>query len=170
MAADVTKVTGGPAQLQVNDVAIAHTEGGVKMKVSPKQRMRTVDQFGESPVAVIHTGDDVRVTAPLAEWTAAVLAEIYDPGNDQTAATGAKYLGIGRSAGYIYGGVDLKIIPFLTADAAKRCQVMAAVPVGGFELSHSNQDDRVFSMEWAGLVTEGSTDGELIAKINLTTV
>lgn len=173
MAVDLNNITGGPAELQLATTRISHTQGGIKVKVSPKQRMRTVDQYGETPVDVIHTGDDVRVTAPMAEWSAAVLAEIYNAGNDQTAAVGAKYIGIGRSAGFIYTTQNLLVIPLLTADVAKRAEFYRATPVGEFELNHSNDDDRVFSVEFACLGdpenSPGTTDGQIIGKINLTT-
>jgi hypothetical protein len=169
MAVDVTKITGGPAELKLDDVRKSHTSGGISVKFSPKQRMRVVDQYGVTAVDCIHTGDEVRVTAPLAEWTANVLGNIYDPGNDQTGGAGAKYLGIGRSAGYIYSDVDIKVVPLLAADAQKLCQVYRGVQIGELELMHNVEDDRIFKTEWAGLGDPSKTDGELVAKIHITT-
>lgn len=170
MTVALTNITGGPAQLQVDTVRLSHTQGGVGFKIGPKNRMRTVDQYGVTSVDVLHQGDDVRVTAPLAEWTAEVLAKIYNPGNDQTAAVGAKWIGIGRSAGFIYTDFELLIIPLLTADSAKRAQFWRCTPVGEFEIKHTPDDDRVFSTEWACMADpagSGSTDGQLIGKIQL---
>lgn len=164
MATDVTKIVGGPADVQIADVSISHTQGGVTVTVTPKNRMRTVDQYGESPVAVIHTGDQCKVTAPFAEWTAAVLAQVYDPGVNNVA-----YLGVGRSAGFLYTPADLKVIPFLTADAAKKAQFPKAVPVGELSLAFNNDDDRVFNAEFEILADPAAADGELMGKIFLTT-
>lgn len=173
MAVSVSNLTGGPAEFHLDDVRLSHTQGGIAFKCSPKQRMRVVDQYGSTPVDCIHTGDEVRVTAPMAEWTAALLAELYSPGNDQTAAsTGSKYLGIGRSAGFIYTGGDVKVIPLLSANTAKKAQFYKCVQVGELEIMHNVEDDRVFKTEWAALGTPetspGTTDGQIVGKIFLT--
>lgn len=164
---DVSNITGGPADIHLDDVSHGHTHGGTTATISPQQRMRVVDQFGNSPVDVIHQGDEVRVTTPLPEWSKKTLLATYDPGADETEAAGDKYIGIGRSAGYIYDDRDLKVIPLLAADAGKCAQFYRAVPVGEIQLVHNNEDDRVFNAEYVCLVDEEEDDGELIGKIFL---
>ncbi len=167
----VGNVTAGPAQVKLADTEIGHTEGGVVVTITPQNRARIVDQFGQAEVAILHQGDLVRVVVPWAEWTADVLAEVYNPGDDQTAAaSGEKFMGIGRSAGFIYTTQDLKVIPRLTADIALRLQMFLATPMGELVLNHNDADDRIFSTEFACLVDESKTDGQLIGKIALTTV
>ena len=161
----LTDITGGPAQLLVDDAELSHTQGGVTVRVAPQQRQRTVDQYGNTPVDVIHQGDEVRVTAPLAEWNANVLAAIYAPGNDQTSGSGTGYVGIGRSAGFIYGKHDIKVVPRLTSDQSKKAQFFACAPVGELELVHNTDDD--FSAEFVACVDDQQTDGELIGKLFL---
>jgi len=165
---DVDNLTSGPAQFQLTDTEIGHTQGGITCTVSPQNRARNVDQFGVSEVDMVHQGDEVRMTAPFAEWSADTLSEVYNPGNDQTAAvSGPTYLGLGRSSGFIYTAQDAKIIPRLAADAAKRIQMYRATPIGDFELTHNEDDDRVFETEFACLVDESKTDGELIGVLQL---
>lgn len=173
MAADVANICHGPAQLQLTDVEIGHTQGGIEATITPQNRARNVDQYGASEVAIIHTGDEVRIMAPWAEISAAVLAEIYNPGNDQTtsgsSATG-DYIGIGRSAGYIYTTQDMKIVPRLAAQAAKRMHFFKTTPIGEFsQMFDGGETDRIFEVEFAALVDPTKTDGELIGRINLTT-
>lgn len=158
---DVTKLVGGPAQALIDDAEIGHTEGGISATITPQNRMRTVDQYGGSAVAVIHTGDEVRVTIPWAEWVKATVDEIYDPGAD----LGASGIGIGRSAGYIYTTADLKIVPRLSADVAKKLQFYKACPIGALELAFDGDNDRIFSTEFACLVDTAKTDGNLIGAI-----
>lgn len=167
MAVDTANITGGPAQLQIGGSQVSHTQGGVSMKMSAKHRMRTVDQFGESPVAVIHQGDEVSITAALAEWTKEVLAEVYDPGDDKTAEATDPYMGIGRSAGYIYGKKAILIIPFATAQAANKIEIFQGSPVGELELAYNNDDDRVFDVEFVACIDETQDDGGFIARIYL---
>lgn len=165
---DVGNMTHGPAQFQLNDVEIGHTSGGIVATITPQNRPRTVDQFGASEMDMIHNGDEARMTVPFSEWTADVLAEVYNPGNDQTAASsGAKYLGIGRSAGYIYTAQTAKIIPRLAALVAKRIEFHRVTPIGEISLNHVAEEDRLIEIEFACLTDEDQTDGERIGKIQL---
>ena len=168
-APDVTLITAGPAQFQLNSSEIGHTSGGITCTVTPQNRARNVDEFGVSEVAFIHTGDEVRLSVPFSEWTADTLANIYNAGRDQTAlgSGSAPYLGIGRSSGYIYTAKDAKIIPRLTENAGKRIQMFKATPIGELSISHNSDDDRIFESEFACLVDETLTDGELIGKLQL---
>lgn len=166
---DVTLITAGPAQFQLNSSEVGHTSGGIGCTVTPQNRARNVDEFGTSEVAIIHQGDEVRLTVPWAEWAADTLSEVYNPGNDQTAltSTNAPYMGIGRSSGYIYTAKDGKIIPRLTENAGKLVQMFKVTPIGEISLSHDSENDRIFETEFACLVDETRTDGELIGKIQL---
>lgn len=168
-APDYDQIVGGPAQFLKNDVEIGHTEGGISATISPQNRMRTVDEFGQGEVAVIHVGDQVRMSVPFAEWTADVLAASYNPGYDQTSGGGSgTYMGVGRSAGYIYTTADAKIVPRLAANANKRLQFWRTTPIGQLELNFNNEADRILECEFACLVDEDqSNDGELIGKMQL---
>lgn len=164
MAIDVSKVTHGPAQVDIAGTEIGHTAGGVTWTVTPQNRARNVDQFGSSEVAIIHTGDQVRATIPWAEWTAAVLAEVYAPGDDQTGGSDP-FLGVGRSAGFIYPDQTLDIIPRLSTHSSKKIEIFKATPIGELSLNHNADDDRIFETEFACTVDESKTDGQLIGKL-----
>lgn len=168
-APDVSNVCHGPANVQIADTDIGHTQGGVEATISPQNRARNVDQYGVGEVAIIHTGDEVRIMCPWAEITADVLAEIYNPGNDQTgSSSGGDYIGIGRSAGYIYTTQDMKITPRLAAQANKRMQFYKTTPIGEFsQMFDGGESDRVFEVEYAAIIDPSQTDGELIGKIEL---
>jgi hypothetical protein len=167
MPISVSNLVSGPAKFLVASSQLAHTFGGITAKISPKNRMRKVDQFGESGVDIVHQGDDVRMTVPFAEWTAAVLAQIYNPGASNTGSGTGAFIGVGRSAGYIYTAQQLDIIPFLAADAAKKVTMYRGVPIGEFTLGFDNEKDRIISVEHACLVQETAQDGLLVGKIFL---
>jgi len=169
MARDTEFLTGGPAQFLLADVNIGHTEGGISVSVAPQNRARMVDEYGSSAVDMIHTGDEVGVTAPLAEWTQATLEQVYDPGRDQlTLGSGnTPYLGIGRTGGYLYTAQDLKVTPLLAADANKRVQLYRATPIGEIAINHDADEDRIMSVQFRGLVDDERTDGELIGRLQL---
>ncbi|QDV49533.1 hypothetical protein [Gimesia fumaroli] len=165
MASDVDNVLGGPGYATLGGTAIGHSQGGITAKFSPKTRPVTVDQYGSTPMNLRHTGDECRMTIPFAEWSAAALAEVYAAGNDQTAGSGAAYIGIGRSAGYIYTAQAAEIIPFLTAEAAKKITFNRTVAIGEFEIPFNNEADRIFNVEFECLGDESADDGELIGNI-----
>lgn len=169
MALAVANVIGGPAKAQIGDADVGHTQGGIGATVTPSQHTITVDQFGSSPVGFRHTGDDLRVTVPFAQWDAATLAQVYDSGNDATGST-PSYLGIGRTAGYNHSTVDLKVIPFLTANVAKRLHVPKSVAVGALNLAWNNDGDTIFEVEFAAVIdSTNTTDGEYLAQLDITT-
>lgn len=163
---DVSNITSGPAQVTLASTEIGHTSGGVGFTVTPQNRPRNVDQFGVSEMAIIHTGDEVRMTVPWSEWTASVLAEVYEPGDDQTGGTSG-LIGIGRSAGYIYTTQAAQIVPRLSADSSKLIDLLKVTPIGEISLTHTAEEDRIFETEFACLPDETGTDGQLIGSIQL---
>lgn len=169
MAADVSAIVGGPASVKLgtasSEAVIGHTTGGVEATVSPQNRERIVDQYGSSAVAVIHTGDEVRVTVPWSEWITATINEVYDPGTDSSGAGGFK--GVGRSAGYIYTTQSMVIVPFLTADAGAKVEFFKVTPIGEFGMAFNNDDDRILEVEYAALLDTSGTDGALIGKLHM---
>lgn len=161
-SADKSKLVGGPANVELGGTSIGHTQGGVTATITPQNRGRVVDQYGSSWVDVIHTGDEVRISVPITQWEIAKLKELYNPGLD-----GTTYLGIGRSAGFIYTTKLLEVIPLLTADAAKKLTFFRATPIGQFAVGHNNDNDRVMQVDFAALVDPTKTDGFLIGKLFL---
>ncbi len=162
----IANLTSGPAKVNLSATEIGHTAGGVGFTITPQNRARNVDQYGVSEVDIIHQGDECRMTVPWAEWTASVLAEIYEPGDDQTAGTAA-LIGIGRTSGYVYVAQAAQIVPRLTADAGKLIDLSRVVPIGEISFQHNSDDDRIFETEFACLVDESNSDGQLIGSIQL---
>ena len=162
----IDNIVGGPADVKLgtasSEATIGNTTGGVTATVTPQNRERIVDQYGSTALAIIHTGDEVRVTVPWAEWTSATLNEIYDPGTDAGTSKG-----IGRSAGYIYTTQSMDITPYLTADAARTVEFYKVTPIGEVSMSFNNDDDRILEVEYAALIKTDETDGALIGKLNL---
>lgn len=167
MSANINKLTGGPAQVQVDDVQVSHTQGGVSCTIAPQTHMSTVDQFGVSPIDVWHTGDDVRITVPWAQWDAAVLDEVYAAGLDGlTSSSGVEFKGIGRSAGFRYAERDLKIIPFVTSENGKKVQFFRTTPVGSIELNFDPENDRILETEYVAMPDpDNEADGAMIGKL-----
>ena len=162
---DSSKITSGPANVVAGGTDLGHTQGGTTIKVAPQHRMRVVDQFGASPVDIIHTGDDVRVTTNVAEYVIENLLEVFDPAFDGS-GTASPYMGVGHTAGRIYSDSVLQVVPAATADADKGAEFHRASPVGEFELAFSHDADRVLKAEFVCLIDDSQTnEGELIGKL-----
>ena len=168
MARDFDNVIGGPAKCLLAAAEIGHTQGGINATITPAQREVTVDEFGSSPTNIRHTGTSATAVVRFAEYAAATLAEVLAAGNDQTAAVGAKYMGFGRTAGFLHVAQGLTIVPYLAADVAKVFELFRATCTSPLELSYSNDNDVMFEVTFTGLVDESGTDGQLMGKIHLT--
>ena len=168
MAFTASNVIGGPAKCLLATAEIGHTQGGINATVTPEQRAVTVDEFGTAPVNMRHTGGSAQAVARFAEYTAVTLAEVLAAGNDQTAAVGAKYMGFGRTAGFIHVAQGLTVVPFLTADAAKKFELFRATATSPIELAYNNDNDVIFEVTFTGLVDESQDNGEVMGKIHLT--
>lgn len=168
MAVSVANVLGGPAQFRISTTQISHTQGGITCTIKPQQHAVTVDMYGKTPIYFRHEGDEVKLKVPIAEYSAAALAEIYDPGDNQTAAGGAKYMGIGRTAGYVYTDAPADIVPYLSADSAKSVAFWRVTPIGEVQQEFNTDKDRIIDVEFACLGDTTKTDGQLIGKVNLT--
>jgi hypothetical protein len=168
MAADLSKVIGGPADVKLgvagSEAVIGHTIGGIEATVGPQNRERVVDQYGSTAVAIIHTGDEVRITVPWGEWVTATLNEVYDPGTESAGGAGS-FKGVGRSAGYTYTTQSMVVIPYVTADAGMKIQFYKTTPIGEFSMAFNNDDDRVLEVEYAALLDTGETDGHLLGRL-----
>lgn len=162
VTADCASVISGPAVIDLAGDTLGHTQGGVTVTVEPQTRAVLVDAHGETPCKMIHLGDNMRVTANLAQWVLQVIKAAYMAGLD-----GTTYVGIGRAAGYVYTPLALKVTPLVTADAAKEVNVWKAVSVGALELNFNHNDDRLFTAEWQGLIDTTKTDGEKVGSILL---
>lgn len=166
---DFDNVIGGPAKCLLAATEIGHTSGGITATLTPETRNVTVDEFGSSICNVRHVGEAAEVVARYGEYAADTLAEVLESGNNQTAAAGAKYMGFGRTAGYIYTAQGLTVVPYLTADAAKKFELFRATATGPVELTYDNDNDIIFETTFTGLVDESQgTDGEMMGKIHLT--
>lgn len=157
----------GPAVFQKGGVSLGHTSGGVNFDFKPNVRMQNVDMWGKAAINAINQGDEIKITVPLGEWTAATLQASFGSGNDQTASGSGAYMGLGRSAGFRYIPFAVAIVPVIAADAAKKITLWRAVPVGEIKLPFVADKDRIFETELQGLVDETQADGENIGKIYL---
>ena len=158
----ISDIVGGPADVKLGGGTIGNTTGGVTATITPQNRERIVDQYGSTALAIIHTGDECRVTVPWSEWVATTLNEVYDPGLDA-----GSFKGIGRSAGYIYTTQEMIVTPYLAADAGDTVQLFATTPIGEVSMAFNNDDDRILEVEYAAVAKTDETDGHLIGKMNI---
>lgn len=169
MSLNINNLIGGAVQVKVDGTAVSHTRGGVKVDIKPQTREQTVDNYGNTAVNVVHVGDSVNVTVPYVQWDNATLLEMYDPAlNATTSSSGKEYVGVGRSAGYVYRARALLLLPFITAQQNKALEFWRATPVGDLSIALSNENDRILERQYVCMADPSHhNDGEYIGRLYL---
>ncbi len=167
MAAALREITGGAAILKVanQDIGRDPKEASSSPTTCEGTRNRVVDRYAATArSSVINIGDEASVTAPLAEWSEAVLQEIFQQGTDGTSDP-TPYMGLGRRAGSYYEKKRLDIAPIAEPDDTKAITLWACCPTGEISVMHDNESDRILSQQFIACIDETQEDGELIGKI-----
>ena len=93
---------------------------------------------------------------------------MYDPALDGTSSSsgGDEFIGIGRSAGYIYQARNLLLLPFIASEQGKSLEFWRATPVGDLEIALTNEDDRILEREYVCMADPaGHEEGEFIGRL-----
>lgn len=166
MAFDTSKIEAGPCQVEINAVAIGHTQGGCVVRHVPDVRARVVDKYGSSPVDHIHQGEGLEVDVPLAQTELAVLDEVFPLGT----LVASTYKAIGNVPGTQYSGQaqSLELIPLTGSAGAteedKRFLMHNAVVIGGVEYGFTPEGDRIYAVTFVGEVDTDKSDGDLMGR------
>ena len=160
MPVDFDNVLNGPAEVLIDDILLSHTQGGASIQVSPQTRAVMVDQFGNGECNIVDIGLTARATIPFGEWSDAVLEQLSPVGAD-----GTYYWGLGNEAGGYITAVDLKIVPFVTANENKRVEIYRAAAVGQYTLNFGVQQQIIAEQQYACLVDEDLDDGDRIMRL-----
>jgi len=161
---DLTKVQAGPVKVFLNGTEVGHTETGVEFVLRPRFVERTLDEFGETPVELIHTGDTCEVKLRCGEWVLANLKAVYPPGLD-----GGSYLGFGRKPGFRYSTAAKTLVlhplELPDQDSSNDVTLWKAVAASAVQVGFTNEGDRLFEVTFRALPDLSKEDGMLLGKI-----
>lgn len=161
------------ARLTYGGVNIGHTTGGVSFNYEPSTEDLIFDQYGDTPVDKILTGENVQIVANLAEPVVGVLNSVI-PGGLHALGSGGERLGVGRDAGYSLraDAKQLVLHPYDKADddTDEDVVIYKAVVAEAVELNYEVNGQRVFEVTFQALVDETYGAGRRLGHIGSTDV
>jgi hypothetical protein len=167
---NISNITVGVCAITVNGVAIGHTLGGSTLTIDRKFVELRVDQYGETPVELALTGNELKLETTMAEPT---LQNIYTAIPEQTEVTGGlgSKLGIGVDAGATLRqyGVPIQLHPVNRAltDLTQDVLIYKAVNDQPVALDYMIDKQRVYKVTFRGLVDENRGNGFRLGQIGL---
>jgi hypothetical protein len=144
---------------------MGHTIGGVTLSIKPLMRERRVDEWGESVVDLVHTGDEVLIKTKFSERSMRTIRTVYQYGAEDTSTIwtfGRRPQVTGRAVAKqlilhpLSTGVDTgKDVTFYKAAVKENADVNVGT-VG---------QDQVFEVTFVALVDDTKEDGDFIGRI-----
>lgn len=166
--ANIQNVRIGDCDVFLNEVHLGHTKGGVEFTFEREFEDLTVDKYGNMPVDMALTGQNLMIKAFLAEITNDVMNTVIPEGKYALGATDDK-LGLGRDAGYLLrqDAQPLRLHPRKNAatDYSEDVYIWKAVSVENVEMGYKIDEQRVIETTFRALVDETQPDGARLGQI-----
>lgn len=162
----------GACTVTFGGVSLGHTKGGVTFTYSPKFEDLTADQYGDTPIDKVLTGEEVTIKVNLAEPQVAVLNNII-PAGGHTSSTNER-LGIGTDAGYSTRSdakaLVLHPVDRSSSDVTEDITLYKAISAEPVDLNYEVDKQRVFEITFTALVDETYASGRRLGHIGVTNV
>lgn len=166
--ANVQNLRIGDCDVFLNEIHLGHTKGGVEFTFEREFEDLTVDKYGNMPVDMALTGNNLLIKAFLAEITNDVLNVAIPEGRYATGASDDK-LGLGTDSGYLLGqdAKPLRLHPRNKAatDYSEDIYIWKAVSVENVEMEFKIDEQRVIETTFRALVDESQANGERLGRI-----
>lgn len=166
--ANIQNVRIGDCDVFLNEIHLGHTKGGVDFKFERSFEDLTVDKYGETPIDMALTGQNLTVEANLAEITNDVFNVAVPEGAYATGSVDDK-LGLGTDSGYLLrqDAKPLRLHPRNKAatDYSEDIYVWLAVSSEPLELGFKIDEQRVVKVTFRALVDESQPNGSRLGRI-----
>ena len=163
---DLDKIESTPCSVTYGGLLMGHTVGGVTVSIRPIMRERKVDEFGETVVDLVQTGDAVEIKMRLAERSMKTISSVYAYGSEYSSTIWS----IGRRPTLRAREVAKEMIlhPLRTSGTAKDLVFYKVAPKENGEFNVGKiGDDQVFEVTFICLPDETKDDGNLIGRIGV---
>ncbi|WP_438979901.1 hypothetical protein [Polynucleobacter sp.] len=169
----IANVRIGPCSVTYGGVNLGHTKDGATLKIDRKFKELNVDQYGNSPVDLALTGNEMTIVVSLAEPEVDNL-NVGVPEADYAAGSGGERLGIGTDAGYSLR-TDAKLLVLHplkngASDLSEDINIYKAVSSEPVELPFKVDEQRVFKVTFRALVDETYGSGRRLGHIGVTNI
>lgn len=166
--ANIANVRIGDCDVFYNAVHLGHTKGGVEFTFEREFEDLTVDKYGNMPVDMALTGQNLTIKAYLAEITNDVMNVAVPEGN-YALGTADDKLGLGRDSGYLLrqDAHPLRLHPRSKAanDFSEDVNIWLAVSTENVELGYKIDEQRIIETTFRALVDESQPDGSRLGQI-----
>lgn len=171
--ANIANVRIGDCDVFLNEVHLGHTKGGVEFTFEREFEDLTVDKYGNMPLDMALTGQNLLIKAFLAEITNDVLNVAIPEGNYATGGVDDK-LGLGRDSGYLLrtDAQPLRLHPRSRAatDYSEDVYIWLAVSVENVEMGYKIDEQRIIETTFRALVDESQPNGSRLGRIGPATI
>lgn len=151
-----------------DEVFLGQTHGGVEFSFEREFSDLVVDKYGNMPVDMALTGQNLLIKAILAEMTTENISRGIPEGNYAEQGTDSK-LELGRDSGLLMSTIAglLRLHPRRNAadNRDEDIYVYLAVSHETVELAYKIEEQRVLEVTWRALVDEDRDDGNRLGRI-----
>lgn len=166
--ANIANVRIGDCDVFLNEIHLGHTKGGVEFTFEREFEDLTVDKYGNMPIDMALTGQNLMVKAFLAEITNDIL-NVAIPEGKYALGSIDDNLGVGRDAGYLLrqDAKPLRLHPRNRAanDFSEDVYIWQAVSVENVEMGYKIDEQRIIETTFRALVDETQPDGQRLGRI-----
>lgn len=166
--ANIANVRIGDCDVFIDEVHLGHTKGGVEFSFEREFEDLTVDKYGNMPLDMALTGQNLLIKAFLAEVTNDNLNVAIPEGNYALGTSDDK-LGLGRDAGYLLrqDAKPLRLHPRSRAesDLSEDVYIWLAASVETVELGYKIDEQRIIETTFRAFVDESQPDGSRLGQI-----
>lgn len=166
--ANIANVRIGDCDVFYGGVALGHTKGGVEFTFEREFEDLTVDKYGNMPIDMALTGQNLTIKAFLAEITNDVM-NVAVPEGKYVLGSADDKLGLGADSGYLLrqDAKTLRLHPRNRAanDLSEDVNIWLAVSVENIELAYKIDEQRLIETTFRALVDETQPDGARLGQI-----
>lgn len=166
--ASINNVRIGHATLTFGGVSLGHTMDGVEIEFAREFEDLSVDQYGNTPIDMALTGQDVTIKVKLAEPNVSSLNVAIPEGGHASGGSGER-LGIGTDAGYLLrtDSKQLVIHPAKNAasDDSEDITIYKAVSSEAVPTNFKIDEQRVFEVTFRALLDETYASGRRLGHV-----
>lgn len=163
--ADINQVRVGVCSVTYNSVDLGLTKGGVTVSYEPTFHDISVDQFGETVIESVLTGEKFTAKVPLTESTISNM-KVAMP-NSTFAGAGNKRITLGKTSGTRQGALSALLVlhPQNEGTRVNDIVLYKAFVNSTVELSHTIDGEKVIEVEFMALIDASKSDGNYLGMI-----
>lgn len=152
---------------------LGYLKGGTDLNLARKFEDLTADDYGDTPLDIVKVGDDLKITAMLAEPTKENISYAVPEGSYVEGAGGDSKFGAGRKAGYLMSNEEgvLRLHPVKNNPDNYNDDVYVhrAVAIDDLDLGFKNEQ-RLVKVTWRAMIDETQPEGQKLFRIGDPTI